>query len=63
MPYSAEGYESRAEECVRLANQAADQMIQQMLLQLRQEYLATAARLRGLSGTEERTLSLFGGSL
>ena len=48
-PYSADGYETRAEECVRLANLAADEMIRRELLVLRQAYLQTAARLRGLS--------------
>jgi hypothetical protein len=49
MPYSADGYEARAKECVRLANQAADEMVQRELLSLRQSYLRTAAELRGLN--------------
>ncbi len=45
MSYSSKGYTSRAEECVRLANQTADEMIQRELLTLRQTYLKTAAKL------------------
>ena len=52
MPYSADGYEARAEECVRLANESTDEMIRRELLLLRQSYLKTAVRLRGLSGEE-----------
>ena len=37
----------RAEECVKLANQASDQMIRMELLKLRQTYLTIAERLRG----------------
>jgi hypothetical protein len=46
--YDINGYEARAEECVRLANQTKDEMIQRELLLLRQTYLRTAARLREL---------------
>ncbi|MGZ5988438.1 MAG: hypothetical protein ACXWLZ_05235 [Rhizomicrobium sp.] len=46
MPYSIEGYEARADECVRLANQANDQLIRSVLLKLRQTYLHVAERLR-----------------
>ena len=46
MPYSIEGYEARADECVRLANQANDQLIRSELLKLRQTYLHVAERLR-----------------
>ena len=46
MPYSAEGYENRAAECVTLANQARDSMVQAELLKLRQTYLQIARRLR-----------------
>ena len=46
MPYSIEGYEARADECVRLANQASDQLIRSELLKLRQTYLHVAERLR-----------------
>jgi hypothetical protein len=44
----AEGYEGRAEECVRLANVAQDKMVQAELLRLRQNYLDIASRLRTL---------------
>lgn len=44
--YSSAGYEARAQECVRLANQSRDQMLQTELLRLRQIYLAIAERLR-----------------
>ena len=47
--YSPEGYETRAEECAKLANQAQDGLIQAELLKLRQTYLQIAQRLRGLS--------------
>ncbi len=46
MPYSVEGYEERARECVRLANAAKDPMVRGELLKLRQTYLTIAARLR-----------------
>jgi hypothetical protein len=46
MPYSVEGYENRARECVRLANAATDPMVRGELLKLRQTYLTIAARLR-----------------
>ena len=45
-PYGPVGYEARAQECVRLANQAVDRMVQMELLRLRQTYLAIAERLR-----------------
>ncbi len=44
--YSPVGYETRAQECVRLANQSQDRMVQTELLRLRQTYLAIADRLR-----------------
>jgi len=44
--YSPAGYEARAQECVRLANQSLDRMVQIELLRLRQTYLAIAERLR-----------------
>jgi hypothetical protein len=50
MSYTVEGYEKRAEECVRLANLTMDDMIRQQLLSLRQSYLRTAVRLRALAG-------------
>lgn len=43
---SPAGYEARARECVRLANQSQDRMLQAELLRLRQTYLAIAERLR-----------------
>lgn len=45
MPYGPDGYQARAQECVRLANQAMDPMVQMELLRLRQTYLAIADRL------------------
>jgi hypothetical protein len=39
-------YPERAEECVRLANLAQDDMIRAELLRLRQTYLSIAARLK-----------------
>ena len=50
MPYSSEGYERRADECVRLANLTTDEIVQRELLLLRQTYLQSAAKLRRLSG-------------
>jgi len=49
VPYSADGYDVRAKECVRLANLATDEMIQRELLSLRQAYLRMAGELRNLT--------------
>ena len=49
MIYSANAYMVRAEECVRLANIATDDLIRRELLMLRQSYLQTADRLNGAS--------------
>ena len=46
MPHSIKGYEDRAEECVRLANQTRDALISSELLKLRQTYLRVSERLR-----------------
>ena len=46
MPYSVRGYQDRANECVKLANLAADQLVRMELLNLRQTYLNIAERLR-----------------
>ena len=46
MPYSADGYNARAAECARLANQTQDELIRMRLLELRQTYLQIAERLR-----------------
>jgi hypothetical protein len=46
LSYSVAGYEDRAQECAKLANQAKDQMIRVELLKLRQTYLNIAERLR-----------------
>lgn len=45
MSYNVEDYLVRAEECVRLANLAVDELIRNELLTLRQAYLRTAERL------------------
>lgn len=45
MKFTGQGYESRAEECVRLANMTRDEMIQAELLKLRQTYLKIANSL------------------
>ena len=50
MRYGPAGYEARAQECVRLANQAGDPMVQMELLRLRQTYLAIAERLHRQCG-------------
>jgi hypothetical protein len=46
MPYTVEGYEDRAQECVRLASATTDPMLRTELLKLRQTYLNVAERLR-----------------
>ena len=45
MSQDAHAQLAHAEECVRLANFARDCMVQRRLLELRQEYLATARQL------------------
>jgi len=56
MGYGATGYQNRAEECVRLANLAEDELIRRELLTLRQSYLQTAERLKRLpSAKTERS--------
>ena len=52
MLYNAESFIARAEECVRLANAAKDDLIRKELLQLRQSYLQTAERLRQIHGAK-----------
>lgn len=54
MPQTAKGYSARAEECVRLANLTTDEIIQRRLLELRQQYLATATRLAALGSADKR---------
>ncbi len=49
MPHSTASYEARAEECVRLANLANDD-VRADILKLRQSYLHTAQRLRAVGG-------------
>lgn len=46
MPYSVVGYRERADECVKLANLAVDQLVRRELLNLRQTYLNIAERLK-----------------
>ena len=50
MPYSINGYETRAQECVRLATLTNDENLKGELLKLRQTYLKVAQRLRELGG-------------
>ena len=50
MPYDANDYGVRAEECVRLANLTKDETIQRELLSLRQTYLSRAEKLREIVG-------------
>ena len=45
MSQTSADYLARAEECVRLANNTEDEMIQRALLELRQIYLNVAERL------------------
>jgi hypothetical protein len=53
MVYSAKSFETRAEECVRLANVAKDDLIRKELLQLRQSYLQTADRLKKIEPQDD----------
>ncbi|HEX2592862.1 MAG TPA: hypothetical protein VHL34_15275 [Rhizomicrobium sp.] len=53
MPYSSNGYRTRAEECVRLANMTKDPMLSAELLKLRQSYLTIAERLKKVDGDKE----------
>jgi hypothetical protein len=53
MPYSVNGYEERARECVQIANQARDPLIRGELLKLRQTYPNIAQRLRQQGFEEE----------
>ena len=46
MPYSVLGYLERAEQCVKLANMADDELVRRELLNLRQTYLKIAERLK-----------------
>ncbi|MEI9993499.1 MAG: hypothetical protein WDM91_02805 [Rhizomicrobium sp.] len=46
MPYTVQGYETRAQECVELASQAKDALVRMELLKIRQTYLNIAERLR-----------------
>ena len=46
MPYSVTGYKDRANECVKLANLADDELVRRELLNLRQTYLNIAERLK-----------------
>jgi len=48
LSYQADDYRRRAEECVRLDNEAKDDLIQRDLLMLRQTYLQIADRLSKL---------------
>lgn len=48
MPHTVEGYEQRAQECIRLASGTKDPMLRTELLRLRQSYLSAAQRLRQL---------------
>ena len=48
MPDAIQGYEARADEAARLANLTEDEILRAQLLTLRQQYLATAERLRAL---------------
>jgi len=46
MPYSILGYLERADQCVKLANLADDELVRRELLNLRQTYLKIAERLK-----------------
>ena len=54
MPYSANGYIRRAEECVRLANLTKDEMLSAELLKLRQSYLTIAERLKSIAERDNK---------
>ena len=46
MPYTVLGYKERADQCVKLANLADDELVRRELLTLRQTYLNIAERLK-----------------
>ena len=52
MPYTATGYERRAEECAHLATLTRDETLKRGLLKLRQACLGTAGRLHEQAGAE-----------
>jgi len=56
MPYSVLGYKERADQCVKLANLAEDELVRRELLNLRQTYLKIAERLKrqGFESSESR---------
>jgi hypothetical protein len=47
MPFSAKGYQARAEECLRLASDAKDRLVRSELLKLAQLYARLAQTMRG----------------
>jgi hypothetical protein len=47
MPFSAEGYQARADECVRLASDTADRLVRSELLNLAQLYARLAQAMQG----------------
>lgn len=46
MPFSAEGYRARTDECLRLASDTADGLIRSELLKLAQLYARLAQAMR-----------------
>jgi hypothetical protein len=56
VPFSAEGYRVRAEECLRLASDTADQLIRSELLNLARLY-ARLAHAMETAGREEIALA------
>jgi hypothetical protein len=46
MPFSAEGYRARADECLRLASDTADRLIRSELLKLAQLYARLAQAMQ-----------------
>ena len=46
MPFSAKGYQTRADECLRLASDAADRLVRSELLKLAQLYARIARTMQ-----------------
>jgi hypothetical protein len=56
MVYTAASFIARAEECVRLAALARDDLVRHELLRLRESYLQTAERLERLLPTAPKKM-------
>ena len=61
MSYSIDGYNNRAEECVRLANSVTDEMLKRDILRLRQSYSIVARELKRQLQAEDSDARPVGG--